>query len=484
MNDKEALEEKRIKIQKKTRFYLYSGYLLLGGGVIWLMYSKLGFILIAGGIFMRVLYYIAKMDLKALNRLENNLKIVFLLLVPCCLLSTPLSALQPGQRSSEIASLNWIKGEAVTIFPQDRKRDKIVVIECWASWDKGCQLAIPVLSSIQKKYEDQVIIVGITKEKEDSLNKNFNKLEKNISYRIAHDSTGSTVDYFTGEDARIPLILVVDKSGKILWRGHPLELEPVLKTILNGTFDLAKQKKISKLQRELQSFLQLEDIRQVINTSEKLLAIDPANDIAMRVRLFVFESQKQLPQALKFINQQISKNPDTAELYFIKLDLMQRTNASVDEMRLAMEEIANKFKDNGDALNQLAWVAVNRIQFGASPLDVILKASKKSVDLMRHAQEHDPVKLANFLSTLAKVYYMAGIVDKAVETQAKSCDLLQEDIGENDAKQLLKYYQEAQQLKNQEIDKSNVKKSEQVKQNHSNTKNIFGVNTEEIIPVN
>lgn len=452
MEDKELIDQKKLSLKKKTRFYLYIGYLLLLAGVIWLLYSQLGLILIVGGIVMRVLYYIAKMDLKALDSLEKRLKIIFIFLVAFNLISNSLMAFQPGQKAAEISDLKWLKGEAVTIFPKEKKREKIIVIECWASWDKGCQLAIPVLAAIQKKYKDQVIVVAISKEKEEALKKFLDQSGKNISYRIARDGTGSTVDLYNGSDTRIPLTLVVDKSGKVIWRGHPFELDPVLKNITNGTFDLEKQKKISKLQKELQSFLQIEDFKQVINTSEKILAIDPANDIAMRVRLFVFENRKQLPEAIDFICSQITKNPDIVELYFIKLDLMQRKNTSTEELEKEMSNIAEKFKDNADALHQLAWFAVNQIKFGDAPIDLALTSAEKAVELELRSQDQDPVKLANFFNTLAKNYYMAGMIEKAIESQEKTCKLLKDDTVEQEAKQLLDYYKKVLKIKTSKTD--------------------------------
>lgn len=453
--ENEELKQRREEIRKKSRFYLYAGYIMFLIGLATLIYTQLGFIIILGGIFMRVLYYLARLDLKAINRLDSQIKIIAALLIPLCclLLPMPAHALQPGQRATELERLVWLKGEPVKIFQKDDKEKKFIVIECWASWDRGSQLAIPVLAGIQKKYPDDIVIIGISKEKKAGLNNYLKVNGKNIPYRIAHDPSGATLDIFSGEDSRIPLVLVIDKDGKVLYRGHPMELENVIKNIIAGTFDLNKQQKISKLQQELQNFLQLEDIRQVINTSEKILALDPANDLAMRVRLFVFESKKELPQALLFIDKQIAKNPETVPLYFIKLDLMQRTNVPVGSIQTYMKDIYEKFKDNPDALHQLAWIAVNQIRFGTAPLEVILKASKKSVELQRNNPEQDSAKLANFLSTQAKTFYMAGLIDQAVTAQEKTCQLLKNEAGENEAKQLLAYYQDARKLNNKESGK-------------------------------
>jgi tetratricopeptide (TPR) repeat protein len=451
MNNNEELQQRRDDTRRKARFYLYAGYLILGIGVFFLYsYRTLGFILIAVGGIIRILYYIKKSDLKAFDKLDKHLRNFIVLIIPLTITFFPYSAsaLLPGDKADPLDSLIWLQGEPVKIFNENTEKQQIVIIECWATSDKGCLLSLPVLSSIQKKYKkDNVVIVGISKEKENVLKDFLKNNPKKISFHIAKDPSGHTSDRYTGNDARIPLVLIVGKNRKILWRGHPLELEPVLKKILSGTFDLKKQIKISELQKQLQTFLQIEDIKQAIRIADKILNLDPSNDIAMRVRLFVFESRKEIPQALEFINTQIRKNPNAAPLYFIKLDLLERTGATVELLHHAVEETFNQFKNDKETLHQLAWTTVNRMRFGTPPLATSLKASKRAIELLFEEKEQNPAQLAIFLSTRAKILYLIGAIEQAIKNQEKVILLQKGDPAEQESTQLLHYYQNALKIR-------------------------------------
>lgn len=62
------------------------------------------------------------------------------------------------------------------------KKDKIVVLAFWGSWDKVCQRQIPELNPIYDKYKDKnVEIIGISLDKELKEAKNFVG-EKDINF--------------------------------------------------------------------------------------------------------------------------------------------------------------------------------------------------------------------------------------------------------------------------------------------------------------
>lgn len=454
MNDHAEIKNRRNEIARKSKIYFYSGIILLAIGVICLYFSRMGFILIAGGVIMRVLYYINQFDLKAINKLEQRLKIFITLIIPLIVFTSVINsalALAPGDKADELDQLVWVQGEPVKIFDKQEKDKKIFIIAFLATWDKGCVLSMPVLSAMQKKLKkENVVIVGISKEKEQVLKEYLNKNPKNLSFPFAADPSGHISDRYTGTDARIPLVFIVGKDGKILWRGHPLEIEPVLKTIQDGSFDIDKQIKISELHKQLQDFLQTENIRQAIRTADKILSINPSDNIAMRVRLFVFESNNKLDQALNFINTLIDKNPKSSTLYFIKLDLLDRTNATVSEIHKTIKYIFDAFKNKHEIMHQLAWISANRTRFGAIPLETALNASKRSIELLIEEKEQDPAKLSIYLSTQAQIFYLTGALELAIKNQEKVVTLQKGDLTEAASTQLLQYYKNALELRKKE----------------------------------
>lgn len=97
-----------------------------------------------------------------------------------------------------------------------------MIVEFWATWCPPCRASIPHLNEIYKKYKDKgLVVVGITDE-DDDLVKKFMK-ELPMDYAVAQDKDDDWGKQFGIKG--IPHALLVDKSGKIVWEGHPMELK-------------------------------------------------------------------------------------------------------------------------------------------------------------------------------------------------------------------------------------------------------------------
>jgi thiol-disulfide isomerase/thioredoxin len=108
---------------------------------------------------------------------------------------------------------------------------KPLLVEFWATWCPPCRKSIPHLNQIYAKYKAQGLqIVGITDEDETTVKK-FQK-QIPMDYNVAINTPGSIYEQF-GIKA-IPTAFLVDKSGKIVWTGHPMELsEAQIQSVLN-----------------------------------------------------------------------------------------------------------------------------------------------------------------------------------------------------------------------------------------------------------
>ena len=97
---------------------------------------------------------------------------------------------------------------------------KCVIILFWSSSSEACRRAIPGLNDLQKKYADNLVVIGITSETERELSQ-----------------TGDLkVDFYYGSDtksvtrqavgiASVPSVLVVDAKGIVRYQGHPAAIK-------------------------------------------------------------------------------------------------------------------------------------------------------------------------------------------------------------------------------------------------------------------
>ena len=81
----------------------------------------------------------------------------------CCTASFSLRAqedeitLQIGDDAPGLQYSKWVKGTPVTSFEKDR----MYVLEFWATWCGPCKAAMPHLSELAKKYEDKATFMGV-----------------------------------------------------------------------------------------------------------------------------------------------------------------------------------------------------------------------------------------------------------------------------------------------------------------------------------
>jgi thiol-disulfide isomerase/thioredoxin len=114
-------------------------------------------------------------------------------------------------------------------------KDKVIVLEFWATWCPPCRQTIPHLSKIQAKYKDKVVVIGVSGEDRPVVEKFF-KAQKDMKYRVAVDDEDKTAGiYMTGFGVNgIPHAFII-KEGKIIWHGHPMEIDQALeKAVGNG----------------------------------------------------------------------------------------------------------------------------------------------------------------------------------------------------------------------------------------------------------
>lgn len=134
---------------------------------------------------------------------------------------------------------SWIKGNRVDSFDKDR----IYVVEFWATWCGPCKQSIPHLTELAKKNSD-VTFVGVSIWEDDKdgniakfVSEMGDKMDYNVAYSGNQDGMAQTWMAAAGQNG-IPSAFVI-KGGQIQWIGHPMELEQPLAEIKSGKFNMA-----------------------------------------------------------------------------------------------------------------------------------------------------------------------------------------------------------------------------------------------------
>ena len=132
------------------------------------------------------------------------------------LLITPsLFAELVGSKAPEISAKKWYNAAGQVSL--DQFKDKVVVVEFWATWCPPCRQAIPHMVKLYNKNKSNgLIVIGLTSEKQSKKLKKFIE-EMKMNYIVgAGSSTGQKYNV-----RGIPTAFVI-VDGKIVWEGHPM----------------------------------------------------------------------------------------------------------------------------------------------------------------------------------------------------------------------------------------------------------------------
>jgi cytochrome c biogenesis protein CcmG, thiol:disulfide interchange protein DsbE len=91
-------------------------------------------------------------------------------------------------------------------------RDKVVVLDFWASWCGPCAMQAPILDRVARRYKDDVVVLGINVGEPMKLIKTYAQ-HKGLSYPILADLEGEAQDAYGATS--LPTIVLIDKKGNI-----------------------------------------------------------------------------------------------------------------------------------------------------------------------------------------------------------------------------------------------------------------------------
>ncbi|OUX07703.1 MAG: redoxin domain protein [Planctomycetaceae bacterium TMED240] len=175
-----------------------------------------------------------------------------------------------GSKAPALNIEHWVQDgngffKPVTEF----EKDKVYVVEFWATWCGPCIQSMPHLADLQNKYRGNgVQIVSVSDEPLDTVkdllgkkNEDFGKTfaEVTAAYSLTTDPDRSVYkDYMTAAKQQgIPTAFIVGKTGLVEWIGHPMEMDGPLAAVVDGKWDrdafaqemVAEQKMQESMQR-------------------------------------------------------------------------------------------------------------------------------------------------------------------------------------------------------------------------------------------
>ena len=106
-------------------------------------------------------------------------------------------------------------GETNKVATSETHRDKIVLVNFWASWCKPCKEELPALEHLYKKYQAQGFeVVGINIDKEERHVSRFLS-RRPVSFSVLLDPDAVTIASYHAR--AMPSSFLIDRNGTIRW---------------------------------------------------------------------------------------------------------------------------------------------------------------------------------------------------------------------------------------------------------------------------
>jgi thiol-disulfide isomerase/thioredoxin len=118
-------------------------------------------------------------------------------------------------------------------------RDRIVILDFWASWCGPCRTAMPALDSLAAAHVSDVVLVAVCLDRRESDALEY--LQESpmphalVAYGTYDEANAVSLAYGDLLSNGIPHTFVIDRGGIIRFSGHPNDLsEDVLMSIVRG----------------------------------------------------------------------------------------------------------------------------------------------------------------------------------------------------------------------------------------------------------
>jgi thiol-disulfide isomerase/thioredoxin len=139
---------------------------------------------------------------------------------------TPQSAVSVAEssapESSSRVNVKSLAGNLEFLGDKPVLTGRPLLIEFWATWCPPCRASIAHLNDLEKKYHDRGLqIVGIADEDKAVVERFLAGTP--MHYAVALDRNQTLTAEF--QVRTIPQAWLVDKDGRVVWSGHPMELD-------------------------------------------------------------------------------------------------------------------------------------------------------------------------------------------------------------------------------------------------------------------
>ena len=300
-----------------------------------------------------------------------------------------MCAVELGGRAPKLDGVHRLQG-----VPPDYA-EQVTMLTFLQPGTPAAQAALLHLVKLQNRHRGKLAVAALVVQGDEDAYERLLKRRHMLPAFVGKPDADFVDEFFDGM-LKAPVSFLIDRRGKLIWRGIPGLAGGVLIKALDGKYDM----RIVKYERKYATAIRQKNGKAALEAAEKILAINPAN----------------IPYLMAVTSlAQERKDPQTFRKYY--------------------EDIQVRDLD-ADTANAIAWTLVTNRDLAYRNLDIALATAE-------HALEREPRDGA-IIDTYARILYALGKLDDAVIRQRQAVRLSPKT---EELKQTLEYYESAQRLR-------------------------------------
>ncbi len=323
-----------------------------------------------------------------------------------------------GSVAPELDIEHWIHDGNGAFDPVTKfEKNKVYVVEFWATWCGPCIAAMPHVVSLQKEYADRGLqIISVSSEPMATIEKflqrevpgakdsddspqTFDDLTR--SYCLTTDPDRSTSKSYMEAASQngIPCAFLVGKSGHVEWIGHPMSMDEPLAKVVNDEWD-----------REAFA----EEFKE-----------DQHADIIFQEFVKAMRSNKT-DEALKILDDYIANGKlasRVAQMQMVKMQVLAGDESRADELKVFVTQLLEDESLDHEAVNRLAWTIARYANAGKiTDNETVRTALAKTQAILPSAGKSKPF----VMDTISHLQMALGDKKAAIVTQTEAIELADE----------------------------------------------------------
>lgn len=342
------------------------------------------------------------------------------------------SAAATGSAAPELDVAAWPQGKPVKLA--DLKGKKFVVLFFWTLSEQGTKF-FPDVARLSKEFEKKdVVFLGVGIDSAESI-REFVRL-KELPFPVAADDRLNSVNLYMRERDRVPMAAVIDKEGRLVWRGSPAVLEAALNEITTGKYNLKQNIEREIFSQSVMDAMKIRDYPTVLKLLNAELVTYPDNMelISLKTRLLATLLNKP-DEALEFLNENIKRDPKNLKLHEMGV-IVLRDEQRWSDLTKWFDRIIKEFADQPILLVKFAQQEMNQ------PVEQLrLENAYKLCRAAYNAPKFKNDREKGFIiGEYARSLYYCGRPDKALEVSKEAMVLLKGTPEFEKAKSFVTYY--------------------------------------------